>query len=527
MTVNKLNKNEIVIFSICIFVIVFGLVLLNTNIKLNFFSSNDQNNDEQFLGKISKIKSDVRFKGTKSLFWESADRSENIYSGDSYFVGADSSLLIEFENKTILVGPNSLIKFKRENQQTKLNLQFGLIKSDNAPSEILIDDCGKMTSIESKNSELEITKSNNCGEIQVKSKNKSLKINKKAVAKTETLKIKLVEPLKLFAPPVMAAVSAPVVIKEPPKLPIPLPPQIVNLKIKNQLKTSKPIINWKKAEHASEYLLEISDSASFANPKIINSTNLDYRLENIIADKMFFRLKSVNADRKLSENYSEVGTIDIIYPDIVPDDSKIVKNYIVTKSDSKNAPEKVAVRWNKVPTAAKYVLEVDQDANFTKPQRFISRKPSGILELPVDKNYKFRIAAYTSDNRKISSTKSVGEIVYNKMFSLAAPIIEKEFQNMHIYFQKGLGKNIWLRWAESPSAKRYRIEFSRDQNFSAPVSFQPKEKKRFLLSSKLPSGNYFWRIRAESDEHISDWSVPGSIKINSGSDKNKIVTPAL
>ena len=180
------------------------------------------------------------------------------------------------------------------------------------------------------------------------------------------------------------------------------------------------------------------------------------------------------------------------------------------------------MKWTEVPNADKYVVEVDKKGgDFSSPKKFTSRKPASAIQVPGQGEYEYRVSAYNAQNRKISSSSNVGEIIYNKLFDMKTPAIEKTASSLQFFFQKGLGKYIWLKWV-SPEAKvtdKYRIEIAKDQNFTKLFKSYSTYKTKVLVQDNLPVGNYYWRVRAESTEdkeQVSDWSNPGKIEINSG-----------
>ncbi|MCB0419691.1 MAG: hypothetical protein KDD61_01770, partial [Bdellovibrionales bacterium] len=63
-------------------------------------------------------------------------------------------------------------------------------------------------------------------------------------------------------------------------------------------------------------------------------------------------------------------------------------------------------------------------------------------------------------------------------------------------------------WNKVKYASKYQLQFSLSKNFDKPLFSEIVDDTNFLLSRDLPSGPSFWRIRAESDKHISKWSKP-------------------
>ncbi|AZZ36322.1 hypothetical protein CIK05_05805 [Bdellovibrio sp. qaytius] len=493
------------------------------------------------IGSVSQVESDVRVRGTKNIFWQNARSDDVVAQGDSLFVGPDSSIVVKFEDGTsITIGANSLIKFKTEGNQVKLNLQYGSIKSQNLPSNLVLDDCGKSVNIESKgDADLEIGKSSECGKIQVKSKKGEVKVNNQVVTQNKDLIVAPPPTAKLMEKPLvnealvkLESLSALDVAKlnemkpedvqkkiEAETKPL-LPPQLIRESAKIIVdKDRVPAASWAKAENAKEYILETADNPEFNNPTVTRTPASISKIEST-SDQVYYRLKSVGNNNATSE-YSKTGKIDLVYPSIKLKDDKIVYDYIAKDSQDVGKPKNFNVRWNEVPNADKYVVEVaNKDGDFTKAQSYTVRTPASAVKIPGQGKYQYRVSAYNKAERKISSTSKMGEIFYNRIFDMKTPVIAKAASSLQFFFQKGLGKYIWLKWMapESKSTDKFRVEISKDQNFSNLFQSYSTNKNKVLVQENIPAGQYFWRVRAEGQEkdQVSDWSKPGFLEVNSG-----------
>lgn len=532
------NDDTITIY-VCVIGLLIGWYALHSD--FSFFNIGGRAISGQTIATVDEVESDVRLRGTKNIFWENARTEDSIVEGDSLFVGPDSMIVIRFEDgKSITIGSNSLIKFKSENNKIKLSLQYGSFKSQNLPTQLVLDDCGKALDIKAQgDADLEIGKSSECGKIQVKAKKGEVKVNDKIVDKTKDLVIEPKPIVKLIEKPVvneaivkLESLPAPEIAKlpeikppEPPKKveekPL-LPPQLLRKSAKILIDKKKlPAASWEKAELAKEYILETSSEPEFKNPTVIRTPASIHQVENAGSEQLYYRLKSVGENNKESA-YSEVGQIDFVYPSIKIKEPKEVYDYVAKSSKDVPQPKDFNVKWTDVPNADKYVVEVDKKgSNFSSPKKFSSRKPASEIQVPGQGEYEYRVSAYNAQNRKISSSSNVGEIIYNKLFDMKTPAIEKTASSLQFFFQKGLGKYIWLKWI-SPEAKvtdKYRIEIAQDQNFTKLFKSYSTYKTKVLVQDNLPVGNYYWRVRAESTEdkeQVSDWSNPGKIEINSG-----------
>lgn len=535
------NDDTITIY-VCVFGLLIGWYALHSD--FSFFNIGGFSGSGQMIGTVDEVESDVRLRTIKNIFWQNARTLDSITEGDSLFVGPDSSIIVRFEDgKSVTIGANSLIKFKTEKNKIKLNLKYGSIKSKNLPSQLILDDCGETLDIKAQNNaDLEIGKTSECGKIKVKAKNGEVKVNDQIVDKTGLIvdpKFKLSEKplvneaivnLESLAAAELANLKGIKPVEEAPKKvevaveqkPL-LPPQLLR-------KTARILINkeksaaasWQKAEMAEEYILETSAEPEFKNPTIVRTPASIHPVKSSDNDQLYYRLKSVDKDKKESE-YSEIGQIDFIYPSIKIKEPKTVYDYVAKNSKDLGEPKDFNVQWTEIPNAAKYIVEVDaKDGDFSEAKKYTVRQPAGAVKIPGQGEYQYRVSAYNAKNRKISSSSNMGEIIYNRFFDMKTPSIEKTASSLQFFFQKGLGKYIWLKWT-SPEAKKtdkYRVEVAQDQNFTQLFKSYSTPKTKVLIQDNLPPGNYFWRVRAESTEgttaQVSDWSNPGQLEIKSG-----------
>lgn len=543
----KFFKEDTITVYVCLIGLGIGFYALHTD--FSFFniggrtSSVNSVNSGDSIGTVSKVESDVRVRGKKNIFWANARSEDSIAQGDSLFVGPGSSIVVDFEDGTsITIGSNSLIKFKSEGDQVKLNLQYGTVKSQNLPANLVLDDCGKSMDIKtSGDTDLEIGKTSECGKIQVKTRKGEVKVNDKVVTKNKELIVAPPPIAKLIEKPVvneaivkLESLSAPEVAKinemKPEDLqkkieaevkPL-LPPQLLREKARILVNKDKsPAASWMTAENAKEYILETSDNPEFTNPTVSRTPASISKIENLASDQIYYRLKSVGNNNKTSE-YSKVGQIELVYPGIKLKEDKIVYNYLAKNSKDVGPSKSFKIRWSDVPNAEKYVVEVDKkDGDFTGATSFTTREPASTIKVPGIGQYKYRVTAFNKAERKISSTNKAGDVIYNRLFDMKTPQIEKIASNLQFFFQKGVGKYVWLKWNSSENKKTdsFRVEISKDPNFSDLFKSYSTNKNKVLVQESMPAGQYYWRVRAESSEDkesVSDWSSPGTLEVNSG-----------
>ncbi|MCC9078013.1 fibronectin type III domain-containing protein [Litorilinea aerophila] len=167
--------------------------------------------------------------------------------------------------------------------------------------------------------------------------------------------------------------------------------------------------------------------------------------------------------------------------------------------------------WDRVEGAAGYVLQVDDDANFSKPVIDVKVGATSYTwtdPLP-DGTYYWRVAIRRSDKvmgqwtapmsftkRSLAPTllSPVGGVVINEQPTFTwAPVLTNTGT---------------LRMA----APRYRLQISGDPNFSNPATYTT-ESTTYTPAKRqtLPDGTYYWRVAViDADNNLGAYSEPQS-----------------
>lgn len=515
----KKKKPEIAVVLLCILGIVICIYLLNTH---SFLDSKNQS-QEVVLGEINETSLDVRLKSNKQYFWQKTERNQVLTEGDSVFTGPKSSSEITLlDGKKIRISENSLIRFATKNQQLSVDLAFGKLFSTGSTQPIVISDCGKLYTIEPNAATFELSKGKNCGSIEVNVSKGTIKLNKKFVAKKKPQPQLAKSNFSVieddFQPPLLnasaiEALAKPVEIAAAKaKLETPqFEKKLYNMTLTKSLHVD---FSWNSVPDASEYILEQSETELFelSDPVHVSTTSYSYHPET--DGVRFFRLKAI--DEKGSESgYGDVAKTSLIYPNIELEQKKIKAQYKARTSTDFGSKKNFPISWSTVPHAAKYVVEVADNSDFSKSIPTISRKPASNIVVPKTGLYHYRVSAFNQQGRKISSSDGSGEINYEKMFDMLAPVIEPTLKSLSFYFQKQFGQFIWLRWikASNSSGLKYRFQLATSAGFEKLFYDQLTTENKILLNKNLLQGEYFWRIRSENEAQTSDWSDLGSFKI--------------
>ena len=101
-----------------------GYVLANESIIRQLLGI--RSSGQSHIGYVITAKNDTRRRLGLSPVWYSVENNESLYERDSLFTGQESELEIEIENQgTVSLGPNSLIRLERFNDEISIDLQLG------------------------------------------------------------------------------------------------------------------------------------------------------------------------------------------------------------------------------------------------------------------------------------------------------------------------------------------------------------------------------------------------------------------
>lgn len=532
----EISKTDKVILAACMLLI---LVCMYALLNLEKFFKSDRS-VSVVVGNLTAIEADVRHKSKSDYFWETSKLANQIYQGDSLFTGEKSLSVVTLnDGEKLQISQNSLVHFSGDESQLKIDLAFGSIKTSGLEKPLLVTDCGQKYLIESTQAQFELSKSDLCGSFQLLVKTGTVQVTKHKIRKTfsntDTRKVTLPDsfasssPAKrqlvipLVAPSVQTSpelLATPVVIVPELEPAVPALDQIglaapefkktlQNITLESDTKVR---LSWTPVLDAKTYGLEISNDKKFNKSKMIQVKTSFYSFSPPTSGTYFFRVKAFSSG-SIPSPVSKLAVVKTEFPPIEVVQSKFVNSYQARSLADTGQAKKFPLSWNLIPTAEKYVIEVDNSSEFTNPTKTEVLVASGDVEVPRAGNYYFRVSALDTTGRKISSMPSFGEIAYKKLDQISGPLIDNAYKSLSFYFQKEYGQFIWLRWKSSLESFNYRVQVAQDRDFNKiNLTFAAADTK-VLIKSKLLAGNYFWRVRSESPENISAWSETSELKV--------------
>jgi hypothetical protein len=491
------NKQNRVITIACLLIALICIYFIQNE---NLFREKHLTSAEA-IGSFNELQKDVRKKNIANYFWDELKLKDSLSEGDSVFTGADSSVTVTLSNgQSIIVAPNSLIKFSYKGKKMVLDIPYGGVEFETVIDDLVISDCGENIDLSRDNAAVKLKKSEKCGSIKMDTQSV---VNIKNFEERKTKKDMTDTFMEVAETGVLGriqkiALSAPL---------------LDTLDIKYKAVEETPLVmSWATVPGATYYEVEVSDTEDFATVEKYKSNTRKYTFKKL-SSKMYYRVKAIGV-QDAESSYSSVGKAIVEFPMIVMDKLKLTKEYKAKNPRDRGiASTAVDVSWSKVPYIDKYIVELIDTKSKKTVKKTATRLLASALEVPRTGQYSYQVHAADSRGRTVSSSE-VGELIYNKIFNILAPVIKQGINDRFYFFQKSTAKYVWLNWiGQSGETARFRVEIARDRKFETIIQSSFTAKSKLLVTDKVEAGEYFWRVRSEEGDRYSDWSNTEMFKI--------------
>ncbi len=292
----------------------------------------------------------------------------------------------------------------------------------------------------------------------------------------------------------------------------PVPPVLVSSKVyfkvpkkndRTPAAIAGPVMAWKPVANIPKYRLQIAKNKEFTDTTEFDVNNTKAAWSQYRPGKYYYRVYSITASG-LTSGPSETGEVGVISGSPVL--SSIAP--IQVRGKETPPPKDIKVTWSEVPFAKSYLLQYDQDENFSNPKQLQFTSTVGKIKLPTVGMYHIRVKAVDESNMDMSEYSNKELALYAYQNPLTTPILNEPFDKASIFLQKEATPYVWLEWKSVDGAQSYAIEISNTPDFSKVLVTKSVADNRFLISNQIPTGKIFWRVRAMSLESKSesDWS---------------------
>lgn len=252
--------------------------------------------------------------------------------------------------------------------------------------------------------------------------------------------------------------------------------------------------DWSNVIGAEKYNIQLSDDISFSN--------LLYRDTVPFSEKTIFPLEYHKSYywRVNAENQTKPGDWSEIFSFTTKIGTPKLK---LPENQSINLDTNISFLWNHENYADNYNFQLDTKNTFDSPDlmEFNNIDNNIILdELLYDTTY------YWRTNINVDSQKGAWSEIWDFRIKLNKPnLISPKNQSIDIPI------NGDLTWTNSANSS-YRVQVSEDINFNNLTKDELINSLSYIYNGLKNDKQYFWRVRAERGQYLSDWSNIFSFK---------------
>ncbi len=266
--------------------------------------------------------------------------------------------------------------------------------------------------------------------------------------------------------------------------------------------TANPTLQWHAIAGASTYRVQVSLDPQFAaTVYAVDTVALEATPDaDLPLGTLYWRVAGI-AGGSVGP-FSSNGTFTKSWTAPVPTAPVLAPGDTVAHLAYPTAPP--VFSWSPVAGAASYVLEIDDAADFVSPQSFTTTNTSFTLPEPqtAGQQYYWHVRAQSSTTTVLSPWSSA--IAYETDWLSAPTLIDPPLTD---------GSDVVdpvFAWDTVPGAASYQLQISPNGDWANNITKDVELKSTsWTPQLSLPSGGYFWRVRAIDDaspRHYGTWS---------------------
>lgn len=260
-------------------------------------------------------------------------------------------------------------------------------------------------------------------------------------------------------------------------------------------------LQWEPIVHAHSYRLQVADNVAFAGAIVdetVEQASFVLPAGGLEAGvRYFWRVRGINEGGPGPWSPSWSFVTEVVPPQapllLAPDDGAV------------NQPLNPMLRWQRVPDATTYRLQVARDMGFTDVVH--DRVDSTTVRILPDGPLAYQTTYYW----RVRSGNVAGPSPWSEVrnFTTSPPIPVAPALVSPADQASGLALTPALSWSSSPGAERYRVQVATLVTFAGPVlDVETTETQVNVPSGSLQAGTrYFWRVRAINAGGLSGWSA--------------------
>lgn len=287
----------------------------------------------------------------------------------------------------------------------------------------------------------------------------------------------------------------------------------VRERLKNTRTELGPTIRWSSSPTASGYRLEIDTSKDFSDPIVYRTEGPAMLWKQFQHGDFYLRVTAFDASG-IQSLQSQTGILQVVTtgPVLAPFERVVVRAPAGTTSPT---PAELKARWVEVPKAGGYMVQWSLDPEFGGAQELRTKSNAAVLPVSSPGRYFVRVRALDTQGAPLTEFSNVQRGLYDFVVPRFAPTLVEPFDKASIFLQSTLRPFLWLEWKPVKEVVLYQVEIAQDAEFKQIFVQEKLSENRYLIRRKIPTGVFFWRVRALTENHelVSDWSEPRSFTI--------------
>ena len=255
-------------------------------------------------------------------------------------------------------------------------------------------------------------------------------------------------------------------------------------------------LRWNPIAGAVSYRIEISAAKDFAQI-ILKGEARDsvYEWSAPAPGVYYWRVAAVDSDGDAGE-MSEPGAVRVVVAPPKPSAPREVKEEFSDWELFKKYPATVRLSWGAVRYAKKFEVQIGDHPGLEKADRLESTENQIEVRLASPGLRYWRVRALDDRGAPIGKFSKATALRYTRTFTLLQPKGEPR-----------RGEAVFV-WQPVSSSARYEVEISKSPSFDEIVRSLTTADSHLPEPEGLPHGKVYWRVRAQRDGYLSQWSEP-------------------
>lgn len=318
------------------------------------------------------------------------------------------------------------------------------------------------------------------------------------------------EPTRILAPPVPLTLGDTFLI--PTKIHSESVVKIRELPKKQYFKYIEeyPRLKWASVSKAEEYLVEIARDKSFKTILLSQKTR-DTSLvwKKTSPGKFYWRAKAIS--RSAREGlYTQSQELKI---SVQPPQNLTPSKMVEEVPDAKlllMAPPPIRLKWNPTLYTNSYEVEYSQSNSFAESKKVLTQQSEINAQIQTAGALYWRVRSLDKSGAPVSPFSAIYTLDYQRIYKdptlLSGLVAIYPAQQDSIILVAGEQPELEFKWSRPFKDTNYRIELSADAAFANIYFSDTTQKNYYKYKGEFPSRIVYWRVRAENDKFVSDWT---------------------